>query len=115
MSAFANAGQICLSLQRLYLHRSIAAPFTAGLIEKTKGLRVGNPLDRECDVGPMISEEEALRAESWVHEAVKGGAKILCGGKREGKLCQPTILASVRPPMDVICKEIFASVVSIIE
>ena len=115
MSAFANSGQVCISLQRLYVHRAIAAEFTERFIAATAKLKVGNPLDRDCDVGPMISEAEAKRAEAWINEAVKEGAAVLAGGKREGRFLYPTVLAKVRPEMKVMCTEAFAPLVSIYE
>ena len=113
MSSFANSGQVCISLQRLYVHKSIAAEFTKRFLEETKKLKVGNPLEKDCDVGPMIEEKEAIRAEAWVKEAVKEGAKVLIGGKREGRVMQPTVLVNVRAEMKVMCQEAFAPLVSI--
>jgi acyl-CoA reductase-like NAD-dependent aldehyde dehydrogenase len=77
-------------------------------------LKVGDPHDPGTDVGPMISEREAARAERWVREAVAGGARLVEGGRREGALLYPTILADVQPSMRVVCEEIFAPVLSII-
>lgn len=115
MSAFANSGQVCISLQRLYLHKEIAAEFTKRFLEATARLKVGNPLDKDCDVGPMIDEAEAIRAQSWIDEAVAGGAKVLIGGRREGKVLYPTVLTEVRPDMKVMCAETFAPLVSMYE
>ncbi|MBI5239258.1 MAG: aldehyde dehydrogenase family protein [Elusimicrobia bacterium] len=112
MSAFANSGQVCLSLQRLYVHESIAAPFMERLLSAVAGLKTGNPLDRDCDVGPMISAAEAERAEAWVKEAVSAGARLLAGGGRKGALMEPTVLDRVQPDMKVMCQEVFAPVVS---
>ena len=75
MSAFANAGQVCISLQRLYVHEEIAGPFLARVRAADEALQVGNPLDRDCDVGPMISDEAADRAERWIRDAVAEGAQ----------------------------------------
>lgn len=111
MSAFANSGQICISLQRLYLHEAIAKEFTDRFLEATAKLKVGNPLDKECDVGPMIDEKEAKRAEEWIKEAVAQGAKILMGGKREGRVLWPTVLTDVKADMKVMCQEAFAPLV----
>src|SRR4030095_16351367 len=80
MSAFANSGQVCLSLQRLYVQESIAAQFLDRFVGATRVLKVGNPLDRDCDVGPMISDEAADRAEQWIREAVTQGATLAVGG-----------------------------------
>ena len=115
VSAFANSGQVCISLQRLYVHRSIAAEFTKRFVEATAKLKVGNPLDKDCDVGPMIDEAEAKRAEAWIREAVAEGAKVLIGGRREGRVLQPTVLANARPEMKVMCQEAFAPLVSLYE
>ena len=115
ISAFANSGQVCISLQRLYVHRSIAGEFTRRFVEATGNLKVGNPLDKDCEVGPMIDEGEAVRAERWIREAVSEGAKVLIGGKREGRVLYPTVLADVRPGMKIMCQEAFAPLVSICE
>jgi acyl-CoA reductase-like NAD-dependent aldehyde dehydrogenase len=115
MSAFANSGQVCISLQRLYVHKSIAAVFTKRFVEATGKLKVGNPLDKDSDVGPMIDENEAKRAEAWIKEAAADGAEVLIGGKREGRLFYPTVLRNVRPDMKVMCVEAFAPLVSIYE
>jgi acyl-CoA reductase-like NAD-dependent aldehyde dehydrogenase len=114
MSAFANAGQVCISLQRLYVHEAIAETFLRRFIDATKALIVGNPLDRNCDVGPMISDEAADRAEQWIAEAVAEGATLLVGGRREGRLLWPTVLTNTTPDMKVMCREAFAPLVSIV-
>jgi acyl-CoA reductase-like NAD-dependent aldehyde dehydrogenase len=114
MSAFANAGQICISLQRLYVHEAIAEPFLREFVRQTEALKVGNPLDRDCDVGPLISDEAADRAERWIHEAVAEGARLVTGGSREGRLIWPTVLTHTRPEMRVMCQEAFAPLVSIV-
>src|SRR5512139_1358451 len=115
VSAFANSGQVCISLQRLYVHRSISKKFTERFVAETKKLKVGNPVEKDCDVGPMIDLPEAERAEAWVKEAVAEGAKVLVGGRREGRVMYPTVLAHVRPEMKVMCREAFAPLVSIYE
>jgi len=114
MSAFANAGQVCISLQRLYVHQDIAQEFTERFLKETAALKVGNPMDRDCDVGPMISDDAADRASAWMGEAVAEGAKLLIGGKREGRVMWPTVLANTRPEMKVMCQEAFAPLVSLV-
>ena len=114
MSAFANSGQVCISLQRLYVHESIAPDFIGRLVAETAALKVGNPVDKDCDVGPMISEKEAERAEQWIQDAVAQGARLRIGGKREGRVLWPTILTDTRPDMKVMCEEVFAPVVSVV-
>jgi acyl-CoA reductase-like NAD-dependent aldehyde dehydrogenase len=113
-SAFANAGQVCISLQRLYVHQDIADAFLPRFLDATRALKVGNPLEHDCDVGPMISDEAAQRAEEWIREAVAEGARMLVGGRREGRLIWPTVLADTRPEMKVMCREAFAPLVSIV-
>jgi acyl-CoA reductase-like NAD-dependent aldehyde dehydrogenase len=115
VSAFANSGQVCISLQRLYVHKTIGHRFTERFVEETRKLKVGNPVEKDCDVGPMIDLAEAERAEAWVKEAVAAGAKVLVGGKREGRVMHPTVLVNVRPEMKVMCQEPFAPLVSICE
>jgi succinate-semialdehyde dehydrogenase/glutarate-semialdehyde dehydrogenase len=113
-SAFRRAGQVCTSTQRLFVQRGIEAEFCDRLRKSVGALQVGDPRDPRTDVGPMISEREAMRAESWVREALAGGATLVHGGRREGALLYPTILANVDPGMRVVSEEIFAPVVSII-
>jgi acyl-CoA reductase-like NAD-dependent aldehyde dehydrogenase len=113
VSAFACSGQVCISLQRLYVHRNIVGKFIDEFVKKVKELKVGNPLDKDTDVGPMIDEKEAIRAEEWINEAVSQGAKLLLGGKREKAVLYPTVLTDVQDNMKVVCQEIFAPVVSI--
>jgi acyl-CoA reductase-like NAD-dependent aldehyde dehydrogenase len=113
-AAFANAGQVCISLQRLYLHRAIAAGFMQRFVDLTRQQKVGNPLEHDCDVGPMVSDEAAERAEAWVREAVAEGARLVEGGRREGRLVWPTVLTETRPEMKVMCREAFAPLVSIV-
>ncbi|ENH96268.1 aldehyde dehydrogenase [Gracilibacillus halophilus YIM-C55.5] len=112
--SFAFAGQVCISVQRVYVHESIQERFLETFSEQIKQLLVGDPTDATTDVGPMISVSEAERAETWIHEAVDKGAKVVLGGKREGALLEPTILTDVKPEMRVVCEEIFAPVVSVI-
>jgi len=113
-SAFRRAGQVCTSTQRLLVQRSIEPAFCGRFKKAVSALTVGDPRDPRTDVGPMISEREAARAESWINEAVTAGATLVHGGTREGALLQPTVLANVPPDMRVVSSEIFAPVVSIL-
>jgi acyl-CoA reductase-like NAD-dependent aldehyde dehydrogenase len=108
--AYANAGQVCISCQRVYVQRRVYEDFCRQAVAFTQTLKVGNPLDPATDIGPMISEEEARRTEEWVNEAVAAGARVLVGGKRSGAWFEPTILTDVRADMKVVCQEIFAPV-----
>jgi succinate-semialdehyde dehydrogenase / glutarate-semialdehyde dehydrogenase len=113
-SAFRRAGQACTSVQRLFVDAKVVERFVFALVAATQRLKVGDPHDPQTVVGPMISEREAIRALSWVDEAVQRGARVAEGGRREGALLYPTILTDVRPDMRVMCEEIFAPVVSIV-
>lgn len=109
--AFAYAGQICISIQRLFLHEKIYDRFMADFVAKTKALKLGNPLDETTDVGPMINEGAARQTEEWVNEALSKGARIVCGGKRMGSMFEPTILEKVEPQCRISWLEAFAPIV----
>jgi acyl-CoA reductase-like NAD-dependent aldehyde dehydrogenase len=111
VGSFAYAGQVCISVQRIYIHRKVFDEFTQRFLKGTEALKLGDPLDPQTDMGPMITEEDAKRTESGVNEASSGGAKILIGGKREKNFYYPTVLTNVRPDMKVMALEIFAPVV----
>ena len=111
--AFSYAGQSCISVQRALVHRPVLEAFRSKLLLFTAELVVGDPLDEKTDVGPMITPEEATRAEAWVKEAVQGGAKALSGGTRDGDCLSPTILADTAPSMKVEEQEVFAPVVTL--
>jgi succinate-semialdehyde dehydrogenase/glutarate-semialdehyde dehydrogenase len=113
-SGFRRAGQACTSTQRLFVHEDVATAFVDLLVAATQRLPVGDPHNVETVIGPMISEREAQRAQSWVEQAVSQGARIVLGGNRDGALFFPTILTDVRSDMRVVCEEIFAPVLSII-
>lgn len=112
--SFHNAGQACIAVQRIYVHESVMQPFSDLYISHVHQLKVGNPEDPETDVGPMISEKEASRTEEWVQEAISQGARSLLPVKREGALFYPAVLVDTRPEMKVVCREVFAPVVTII-
>jgi glyceraldehyde-3-phosphate dehydrogenase (NADP+) len=111
--ATVQSGQSCISVQRVYVHTSLYDSFASDLVERMGRLRVGDPLDDETDVGPLIDASAAERVESWARQAVDGGARVLAGGGRDGTLYQPTVLADVREEMLVSCQEVFAPVVSL--
>lgn len=113
-SAFRRAGQACTSTQRLFVHRRVLEPFLEKFVAATAKLKAGDPRDPQTAIGPMISEAEASRAQEWVEQAVKQGARIVCGGQRQGAVMQPTILVDARRDMKILCEEIFAPVVSVI-
>lgn len=115
VSAFANSGQVCISLQRIYVHKDIANEFIDKFAKATERLKIGNPLEKDSDIGPMIDENEAKRAEEWIKEAVDMGAKIVTGGTRKGRILKPTVLRNTTKEMRVMCMEVFAPIVSIVE
>ncbi len=111
--AFAHAGQICISIQRIFVHKEIFETFLNQFVEETSKVKCGDPFDEEVIVGPMITEQDAKRVEEWVNEAVQGGAKIMIGGKRKGEFYKPTVLTSTTPEMKVNAMEVFAPVVTV--
>jgi glyceraldehyde-3-phosphate dehydrogenase (NADP+) len=113
VGSFAYAGQVCIHTQRIYVHEKIYVNFVSKFVEKAKKLKIGHPLDEKAFLNSMITEEEAIRAEKWVDEAVEAGAKIFCGGKRSGNNLPATVLTDTTPDMKVEAKEIFAPVVAI--
>jgi len=113
IGGFAYAGQVCIHSQRFYIHESIFEEFKNKFVEKTKEIKLGHPLDEQVFLNCMISEQEAIRAENWIKEAVEQGAKILYGGKREGTKLEATILANTKPEMKVEKNEVFAPVVTL--
>ncbi len=110
-----KAGQVCTSVQRLYVDRQLAPQFVPRLLAAACQMKAGDPADPATVIGPMISEPHARRAEAWVQEAQAAGARLLCGGERQGCVLQPTVLTDVQPDMKVVCEEIFAPVMSVIE
>jgi glyceraldehyde-3-phosphate dehydrogenase (NADP+) len=110
---FAYAGQSCISVQRILVENSVYGKFTDLLLAGVSKLKVGDPLDEASDLGPLIRESDAIRVADWIQEAIRGGARLLCGGKRKGSLLEPTVLTGTRPDMKVNCQEIFAPVVTV--
>ena len=111
--SFAYAGQVCISIQRIYVHQDIKDEFLKQFLKAVSELKSGDPLDEDTDIGPMITEGDANRVKQWVDEAVSQGAKVLIGGKHKGPMFEPTVLTDVTPEMKVVAQEIFAPVVSI--
>lgn len=110
---FSYAGQTCISVQRILVEHSVFGKFNDYLLTGIQELKSGDPLDESCDLGPMIRESDAVRASEWIQEAVRAGARLLCGGKRRGAILEPTLLTGTRPEMKVNCQEIFAPVVTV--
>ena len=108
--AFYQSGQSCIGVQRILLHESIYAEAREKLVAATRALRSGDPKDPEVFIGPMISEKEAARLDGWIQEAVGAGAKLLCGGGRNGAMLEATLLEDVPPAQAVVCQEAFGPV-----
>jgi acyl-CoA reductase-like NAD-dependent aldehyde dehydrogenase len=108
------AGQVCISAQRLLVQEDVFDSFAAALTAEVEALVVGDPDAESTDVGPMISLDAALRAQSWIGEAVADGATLLCGGSRDGQFVRPTVLARPAPQSSLACREAFAPVAVLI-
>ncbi|MEP7212362.1 MAG: aldehyde dehydrogenase family protein [Acidobacteriota bacterium] len=106
--AFAYSGQVCISVQRLYLHESIFDEYTARLVDEAANVKTGDPLGDDTRFSVMIDEAAAERAEAWIGESTANGAQVLCGGKREGALLEPTLISGTHPEMRVVSEEAFA-------
>src|ERR1700751_4144826 len=109
---FAYAGQTCISVQRILVEQSVYGKFTDLFVEGVKKLKLGDPLDESTDVGPLIRESDAIRTVTWIDEAVRAGARLLCGGGRRNLIVEPTGLPGTKPDMKVNCQEIFGPVVT---
>ncbi|MRI84003.1 MAG: aldehyde dehydrogenase [Nitratiruptor sp.] len=115
VGAFVNSGQVCISLQRIYVHEEVYEAFGEALVADTKRLKVGDPYEPDTFMGPLISEEAAIRAERWVQSAIAAGARPLLEPRREGRYFYPAILADVRDDMEIVCEEVFAPIVSLVK
>ena len=110
MGAFSYSGQICISVQRVFVHEKLFGEWTERFVERASKLKAGNPLDESTEFSVMIDENAAKRAESWVNEAIAADAKLLCGGKRAGAMLDATVLTQTNSEMRVRSEEIFAPV-----
>ena len=109
-NAFSFAGQSCISVQRIYVHRDVYDDFKAFFLPRVEALKVGDPADEDTDVGPLISREERDRVLAWVEEARAGGAAILTGGELDGQLLRPTVVERPAPDARLACEEAFGPV-----
>ena len=112
-SGYSNAGQTCISAQRILTSRAKYGDFLDALKPKVAALTTGDPLDETVKMGPMIREADAQRVEAWLSEAVSSGAKLVTGGTRHGTLLAPTILCDVDPKQRVSCEELFGPAVAV--
>jgi glyceraldehyde-3-phosphate dehydrogenase (NADP+) len=113
LGAFSYSGQICISIQRIFLHEKIYDRFMGDFTEATQKLKMGDPLEEDTDIGPMINLSAAEQTEEWIAEAVEKDARISVGGKRDGSMFEPTILENVNPELRISWLEAFAPIVVI--
>ncbi|MGD1019036.1 MAG: aldehyde dehydrogenase family protein [Verrucomicrobiia bacterium] len=111
-TGYSNAGQACISTQRVIAQREVYEHVLAAAKSKVERLTTGDPLNEKTTVGPMIREAEAVRVGQWVQEAVQGGGRVVTGGERRGAIYVPTIVADVKPEMRISCEELFGPVVA---
>jgi len=113
LGSYSYSGQICISIQRIFLHEKIYDRFMNDFTEATQKLKMGDPLEEDTDIGPMINLGAAEQTEEWIGEAVEKGARVVAGGKRDGSMFEPTILENVKPELRISWLEAFAPVVVI--
>jgi acyl-CoA reductase-like NAD-dependent aldehyde dehydrogenase len=111
--AFALSGQSCISLQRAFVHESIAAEYTDRIVAAAKKLRIGHPYEASTDISSLIDEAAAIRVESWIQEAVASGARLLCGGKRRFATIEPAVLTDVPLDARISCEEVFGPALAV--
>jgi acyl-CoA reductase-like NAD-dependent aldehyde dehydrogenase len=112
--SFYNSGQVCISLQRIYVHKEIYDEFASLMAKETQKLKVGSPYEDDTFMGPLINEDAKQRAKSWVDSAKSEGATILTGGKEIDGIFPPTIVTNVTDDMKIVCEEVFAPIVSLV-
>ena len=112
-TGFANAGQVCISAQRVMVNKDVYEDFIDVLKPQVEALKIGNQLDETVSMGPMIRENDAVRVGDWIREAREGGARVIVGGDRDGTLHAPTVVADVDPGMRISCDELFGPAVGL--
>lgn len=115
LGAFVNSGQVCISLQRIYVHAKVYDEFAAKMAHESAKLIVGSPYEDATFMGPLINDEACQRAMEWVQSAKDEGAVALLEPKVEGRIFSPCVMANVRPDMAIVCQEVFAPIVSLIK
>lgn len=115
LGAFVNSGQVCISLQRIYVHTDIYDEFALKMAEETKKLVVGSPYEDDTFMGPLIDDDACTRAMAWVESAIEEGARALLTPKHEGRIFHPCVMADVRDDMAIVCEEVFAPIVSLVK
>jgi acyl-CoA reductase-like NAD-dependent aldehyde dehydrogenase len=112
-NAFSFAGQSCISVQRIYVHRDAYDNFLGSFLPKVEALKLGDPADEETDVGPVIDDDARDRILAWIDEAREAGARVLTGGELDGDLIRPSVLAETAPELKVSCEEVFGPVCTV--
>ena len=112
-SGFSNAGQVCISAQRIITNREVYADYLDALTEGVKEISTGDPLREDVKMGPMVRADDAVRVNEWIAEAVSGGARTVVGGEYDGAVHQPTVVADVKPEMRISCDELFGPAVAV--
>jgi len=112
-TGYSNAGQVCISAQRILTAGKVYGDFLAALAPRVQALKAGSQFDESVKVGPMVREKEAVRVEAWINEAVASGARIVTGGQRQGAVYQPTVVADVKPTMRISADELFGPAVAV--
>ncbi len=115
MGAFVNSGQVCISLQRIYVEEDIYDEFAELMAKATKKLKVGSPYEEDTFMGPLIDDEACARAMGWVESAIEEGAIPLLVPHMEGRVFHPCVMANVRDDMAIVCEEVFAPIVSLVK
>jgi len=115
LGAFVNSGQVCISLQRIYVNADIYDAFAQKMAEATKKLVVGSPYEDDTFMGPLIDDEAAQRAMGWIESAIEEGAVPLLPPHREGRMFHPCVMANVTDDMAIVCEEVFAPIVSLVK
>jgi len=115
LGAFVNSGQVCISLQRIYVQVDVYDAFASLMAEESKKLVVGSPYDDATFMGPLIDDEAADRAMRWVESAIEEGARPLFAPNREGRMFHPCVMADVTDDMSIVCEEVFAPIVSLVK
>jgi glyceraldehyde-3-phosphate dehydrogenase (NADP+) len=113
VGAFAFSGQVCISVQRVFVHEDVYEQFRDKLVSAVGAIRLGDPADRTTDLGPMIDEKAVMRTQAWIDQAVADGARVLTGGTAEAGFFQPTVIENASPESLVCSKEAFAPLVTI--
>ena len=112
-TGYALAGQVCISTQRVLVNKGVYGDFLDALRPEVESIVTGDPLAETTKMGPMIREDDAIRVESWINEAVKGGARLVTGGVRQGNLVAPTVVADVDAKQKISCDELFGPAVAV--